>query len=84
MPETLGYIIYKCSSLGSVEVIQLGDPNATSASIPTSLASTEPESYRVAAFDCINDDGTPNPNAAGDCTSTVFTCLLYTSDAADE
>ena len=45
----------------------------TSATIPTSLASTETESYRVAAYDCINDDGTPNPNAAGDCTSSIFT-----------
>lgn len=70
--ETLGYIIYKCSSSGSAEVLQIGDPNVLSASIPTSLASNEPESYRVAAFDCINDDGTPNPNAAGECTSTVF------------
>ena len=70
--ETLGYIIYKCTNSGSAEVLQIGDPNTFSASIPTSLASTEPESYRVAAFDCINDDGTPNPNAAGDCTSTVF------------
>ena len=71
--ETLGYIIYKCSSSGSAEVLQIGDPNLQFATIPTSLASTEPESYRVAAFDCINDDGTPNPNAAGECTSTVFT-----------
>ena len=71
--ETLGYIIYKCSSSGSAEVLQIGDPNVQFATIPTSLASTEPESYRVAAFDCINDDGTPNPNAAGECTSTVFT-----------
>ncbi|MBM55767.1 MAG: hypothetical protein CMB32_04335 [Euryarchaeota archaeon] len=70
--ETLGYIIYKCTNSGSAEVLQIGDPNTLSASIPTSLASTEPESYRVAAFDCINDDGTPNPNAAGDCSSTVF------------
>ena len=51
----------------------MSDPNATSAIIPTSLASTEPESYRVAAYDCINDDGTPNPNAAGDCASSIFT-----------
>ena len=50
----------------------MGDPNATSASIPTSLASTMSESYRVAAFDCINDDGTPNPNAAGECTSSIY------------
>ena len=72
--ETLGYIIYKCNATGgSSEVLQIGDPNATSATIPTSLASTEPESYRVAAYDCINDDGTPNPNAAGDCTSSIFT-----------
>ena len=71
--ETLGYIIYKCvSNGGSAEVLQLGDPNATSASIPTSLASTMSESYRVAAFDCINDDGTPNPNAAGECTSSIY------------
>jgi gliding motility-associated-like protein len=71
--ETLGYIIYKCTGAGSAEVMQIDDPNTTSALIPTSLASTEPESYRVAAFECINDDGTPNPNAAGDCTTSIFT-----------
>jgi gliding motility-associated-like protein len=71
--ETLGYIIYKCTPSGESEVLQLGNPNATSASIPTSLATLGPESYRIAAFDCINDDGTPNPNAAGDCTSSIFT-----------
>ena len=37
-----------------------------------SLASTMSESYRVATFDCINDDGTPNPNAAGECTSSIY------------
>ncbi len=70
--ETLGYIIYKCTPSGSAEVLQIGDPNTMSSSIPTSLASNETESYRVSAFDCINDDGTPNPNAASDCTSSIF------------
>ena len=73
--ETLGYIIYKCTGAGSAEVLQIDDPNTTSALIPTSLASSEPESYRVAAFECINDDGTPNPNAAGDCTTSIFTIV---------
>lgn len=72
-PETLGYIIYKCSGAGSAEVLQIDNPNATSALIPTSLASSQPESYRVSAFECINDDGTPNPNAAGACTASIFT-----------
>jgi hypothetical protein len=72
-PETLGYIIYKCSGAGSAEVLQLDNPNATSALIPTSLASSQPESYRVSAFECINDDGSPNPNAAGACTASIFT-----------
>ena len=71
--ETLGYIIYKCSGAGSAEVLQLFDPLVSSALIPTSLASSGPESYRVSAFECINDDGTPNPNAAGECTTTIFT-----------
>ena len=71
--ETLGYIIYKCTGAGSSEVLQINDPNTSSALIPTSLASSEPESYRVAVFECINDDGTPNPNAAGDCTTSIFT-----------
>jgi len=70
--ETLGYIIYKCTPTGSAEVLQIGDPSIMSASIPTSQASIEQESYRVSAFDCINNDGTPNPNAAGDCTSSIF------------
>jgi gliding motility-associated-like protein len=72
-PETLGYIIYMCTSAGAAQILQIGDPNATSASIPTSLASVGVEEYRVAAFDCINDDGTPNPNAAGECTSSIYT-----------
>lgn len=71
-PETLGYIIYKCSAAGSAEVLQIDNPNTTSALIPTSLASSQPESYRVSAFECINDDGTPNPNAAGECTTSIF------------
>ncbi|MDE0917995.1 MAG: gliding motility-associated C-terminal domain-containing protein [Flavobacteriales bacterium] len=73
--ETLGYIIYKCSGAGSSEVLQINDPNASSAIIPTSLASSEPESYRVAVFECINNDGSPNPNAAGDCTTSIFTVV---------
>ncbi|PCJ82672.1 MAG: hypothetical protein COA49_01015 [Bacteroidetes bacterium] len=71
--ETLGFIIYKCIGSASSEVLQIDDPNISSALIPTSLASSEPESYRVAAYECINDDGTPNPNAAGDCTTSIFT-----------
>ena len=71
--ETLGYIIYMCTSAGSSQILQIGDPNATSAIIPPSLASTGVEEYRVAAFDCINDDGTPNPNAAGECASSIYT-----------
>ncbi|HIB77013.1 MAG TPA: gliding motility-associated C-terminal domain-containing protein [Flavobacteriales bacterium] len=74
-PETLGFIIYKCTGAGSSEVLQIDDPNISSALIATSLASSEPESYRVAAFECINDDGTPNPNAAGDCTTSIFTVV---------
>ena len=70
--ETLGYIIYMCTDAGSMEILQVGDPNQTSATIATSLASTQAESYRIAAFDCINEDGTPNPNAAGDCTSSSY------------
>lgn len=70
--ETLGYIIYMCTDAGSMEILQVGDPNQTSATIATSLASTQAESYRVAAFDCINEDGTPNPNAAGDCTTSSY------------
>ena len=73
--ETLGYIIYKCTGAGSSEVLQINDPNASSAIIPTSLASSEPESYRVAVFECINDDGSPNPNAAGECTTSIFTVV---------
>jgi gliding motility-associated-like protein len=71
--ETLGYIIYKCTGAGSSEVLEINDPSASSAIIPTSIASSEPESYRVAVFECINDDGSPNPNAAGDCTTSIFT-----------
>ena len=82
-PETLGYIVYMCTDAGSMEILQIGDPNATSASIATSMASTQAESYRVAAFDCINEDGTPNPNAAGDCTTSSYT-MAYQLPCTDK
>lgn len=82
-PETLGYIIYLCTDAGSMEILQVGDPNQQSASIATSIASTQAESYRVAAFDCINDDGTPNPNAAGDCTTSIH-AMAYQLPCTDK
>ena len=72
-PETLGYVIYKClDSGGGAIVATLDDPSVDNFSIATSIAGTEPESYQVAAYDCIDDDGTPNPSGAGGCARTVF------------
>ena len=71
--ETLGYIVYKClASGGGAIVADINDPNTFDALIPTSNANAEPESYQVAAYDCVDDDGTPNPAGAGDCVRTVF------------
>ena len=72
-PETLGYIVYKCLDTGGGAIVaDVGDPNTFDAIIPTSNANAEPESYQVAAYDCVDDDGTPNPAGAGDCVRTVF------------
>ena len=72
-PETLGYIVYKCLDTGGGAIVaDVGDPNTFEAIIPTSNANAEPESYQVAAYDCVDDDGTPNPAGAGDCVRTVF------------
>ena len=72
-PETLGYIVYKCLDTGGGAIVaEVGDPNTFEAIIPTSNANAEPESYQVAAYDCVDDDGTPNPAGAGDCVRTVF------------
>ena len=72
-PETLGYIVYKCLDTGGGAIVaDIDDPNTFDAIIPTSNANAEPESYQVAAYDCVDDDGTPNPAGAGDCVRTVF------------
>ena len=72
-PETLGYIVYKCLDTGGGAIVaDVADPNAFDLLIPASNASAEPESYQVAAYDCVDDDGTPNPSGAGDCVRTVF------------
>jgi len=72
-PETLGYIVYKClDSGGGAIVAEVNDPNTFDLVIPASNAGAEAESYQVAAYDCVDDDGTPNPAGAGDCVRTVF------------
>ena len=71
--ETLGYMIYKCLGNGSGAIVgTIDDPDASDFVVPTSLAATEQESYQVAAYDCVDDDGMPNPSGAGDCVRTVF------------
>ena len=72
-PETLGYIVYKCLDTGGGAIVaDVADPNTFDLPILASNASAEPESYQVAAYDCVDDDGTPNPAGAGDCVRTVF------------
>ena len=72
-PETLGYIVYKCLDTGGGAIVaDIDDPNTFSTLVLASNAGAEPESYQVAAYDCVDDDGTPNPAGAGDCVRTVF------------
>ena len=72
-PETLGYIVYKCLDTGGGAIVAQVDGSANfDVLIPTSNAGAEPESYQVAAYDCVDDDGSPNPAGAGDCVRTVF------------
>ena len=72
-PETLGYIVYKCLDTGGGAIVAQVDGLANfDIVIPTSNASAEPESYQVAAYDCVDDDGTPNPSGAGPCVRTAF------------
>jgi len=72
-PETLGYIVYKCLDTGGGAIVaEVNDPAQFDVLISTSNAGAEPESYQVAAYDCVDDDGSPNPSGAGDCVRTVF------------
>ena len=72
-PGTLGYIVYKCLDTGGGAIVaQVDGLDNFDVVIPTSNAGAEPESYQVAAYDCVDDDGTPNPAGAGDCVRTVF------------
>lgn len=72
-PETLGYIVYKCLDTGGGAIVAQVDGSTNfDVLIPTSNAGAEPESYQVAAYDCVDDDGTPNPAGAGGCVRTVF------------
>ena len=72
-PETLGYIVYKCLDTGGGAIVaDVADPNTFDLLIPASNANAEAESYQVAAYDCVDDDGTPNPAGAGECVRTVF------------
>ena len=57
---------------GSAIVAQVDGSASFDVLIPTSNAGAEPESYQVAAYDCVDDDGSPNPAGAGDCVRTVF------------
>lgn len=71
--ETLGYIVYKCLDTGGGAIVAtIDDPTVLDITIPTSSPNEGPESYQVAAYDCVDDDGTPNPSGAGGCVRTVF------------
>ena len=72
-PGTLGYIVYKCLDTGGGAIVaQIDEATTFDALIPTSNAGAEPESYQVAAYDCVDDDGNPNPAGASDCVRSVF------------
>ena len=71
--ETLGYILYKCLDTGGGSIVAtIDDPTVTDFLVPGSEPFLTAESYQVAAYDCVDDDGTPNPSGAGSCVRTVF------------
>jgi hypothetical protein len=71
--ETLGYIVYKCLDTGGGAIVAtIEDPFVQDIMLPFSNPNDGPESYQVAAYDCVDDDGTPNPTGASSCTRTVF------------
>ena len=71
--ETLGYIVYQCleGSGGSI-VATIEDPTVTDFLVTGSEPFLASESYQVAAYDCVDDNGDPNPAGAGPCVETVF------------